>query len=231
MTSRWRYGFIDESGQWVIPPTYSAANAFGSGLAPVAMDNFKWGFIDRNGETVIPGTYQLAYGFEQGTAQVQRKNQWGLINTAGEEVVPIQYYGVTNLEKDVYAAQVTMYDPWFILDRQGTRSARKALARYVIFDEGLAPARNEDELWGFVNTSGEWVIEPAYTDAFSFSEVWPRLKWNMPIGGFIDRTGKMIIEPQYDRGTLFRNGFAVAERGLEFLVINKANQVQFTFSR
>ena len=195
------------------------------------MDNFKWGFIDRNGETVIPGTYQLAYGFEQGTAQVQRKNQWGLINTAGEEVVPIQYYGVTNLEKDVYAAQVTMYDPWFILDRQGNKVSEKGFGKVRDFDEGLAPARNEDELWGFVNTSGEWVIEPAYTDAFSFSEGLAAVEVEYANWGFIDRTGKMIIEPQYDRGTLFRNGFAVAERGLEFLVINKANQVQFTFSR
>ena len=136
----WRYGFIDESGQWVIPPTYSAANAFGSGLAPVAMDNFKWGFIDRNGETVIPGTYQLAYGFEQGTAQGTKEESMGSDKyLQAKKWYRYKYYGVTNLEKDVYAAQVTMYDPWFILDRQGTRSARKALARCVILMKGLLP--------------------------------------------------------------------------------------------
>ena len=81
-----------------------------------------------------------------------------------------------------------------------------------------------------MNTSGDWVIEPAYTDAFSFSEGLAAVEVEYANWGFIDRTGKMIIEPQYDRGTLFRNGFAVAEED-SILVINKANQVQFTFSR
>ena len=54
-----RYGYIDKSGQLVIPVEFSEANMFIDGLAMVALgscfeDTCKWGFINRKGTPVLP---------------------------------------------------------------------------------------------------------------------------------------------------------------------------------
>ena len=34
--------------------------------------------------------------------------------------------------------------------------------------EAMFPAFNEQELWGYINARGEWVIEPQYDHALDF---------------------------------------------------------------
>ncbi len=49
-----KYGFIDETGEWIVEPCLDNANAFTKdGIAPVKFDG-KWGFIDKKGTWIIP---------------------------------------------------------------------------------------------------------------------------------------------------------------------------------
>lgn len=81
-----RYGFIDDTGEMVIPPTYGNARSFSEGLAPVKIGittMSKWCFINETGEVVIPKKYSNAYSFINGEALViikkkilQNKQKW-----------------------------------------------------------------------------------------------------------------------------------------------------------
>src|SRR5262249_18126592 len=64
--------------------------------------------------------------------------------------------------------------------------------------EGLVPAM-KNKKWGYLDTKGQFVIEPQFEEAHSFSEglaaVLVGEKW-----GFIDHSGRVVISPRYDIG-------------------------------
>jgi hypothetical protein len=63
------WGFIDETGEVVIPIRYKMAFYFREGLAHV-YDGEKWGYIDKKNKTVIPFVYSVANPFINGEARV-----------------------------------------------------------------------------------------------------------------------------------------------------------------
>src|SRR5262249_49072456 len=69
-------GYIDKTGQVVIPLRYRLAHDFHEGLAAVMLPNDEGhgdqlGFIDRNGEVVIPAQFEGADDFCAGVARVE----------------------------------------------------------------------------------------------------------------------------------------------------------------
>ncbi len=90
-------GFIDKTGDLVIPIEYEGAGYFFEGLARVKK-NDKWGFIDKSGDLVIDYQYDFARDFREGRAAVNKGStsrgfggKWGYINDSGEEIVSIVY--------------------------------------------------------------------------------------------------------------------------------------------
>ncbi len=77
---RLKCGFVNKEGEEVIPPTWSYARYFSSGLAPVEDDNKKWGYIDQNGKVVIPCQWEDAESFDGDFAWIKDNGKWLLIN-------------------------------------------------------------------------------------------------------------------------------------------------------
>lgn len=79
-----KWGFIDATGKFVIPPQFELASWFSEGLAAVRL-NGKWGFIDASGRFVIPAqflvdkhgrnanseTLAFGLGFSGGLAEIE----------------------------------------------------------------------------------------------------------------------------------------------------------------
>ena len=87
-----KYGFIDLTGSFVIPPIFTAAQNFSEGMAAVfiggrsfiesytgedgrtaryiSSEKGKWGYIDRTGEIKIPPQFGGAHKFSEGLALV-----------------------------------------------------------------------------------------------------------------------------------------------------------------
>jgi hypothetical protein len=66
-------------------------------------------------------------------------------------------------------------------------------------------------LWGFVNASGKWAIEPRFAQYGEFSE---GLAWAAVSGkpyGYIDKTGDWVIRPQFRHAAEFSEGLAAVE--------------------
>lgn len=82
-------GFIDATGEWVIPPQFTQTLRFSQGLAAVKSESpvlSKTGYIDRSGEVVIPGRFDTALSFENGLAMVEEDGKKGYINKSGAYV-------------------------------------------------------------------------------------------------------------------------------------------------
>lgn len=85
-----KYGYINKSGNLVIPIVYQWAEPFKETLAPVTMGD-KYGYIDTTGQLVLPYQYVFANAFSEGLAAVYDGNAWGYIDHSGKYVIEPQF--------------------------------------------------------------------------------------------------------------------------------------------
>ncbi|PKM57234.1 MAG: hypothetical protein CVU98_07175 [Firmicutes bacterium HGW-Firmicutes-3] len=67
------------------------------------------------------------------------------------------------------------------------------------------------QLWGYINTDGEYVIQPQFAEISSFqSEGIARVRDTSQLFGYIDITGNYIVEPQFlECGGFYDSGLAM----------------------
>jgi len=88
--------------------------------------------------------------------------------------------------------------------------------------EGLFPA-GKDGKTGFVNSSGQWVIEPKFDQAANFSEKIASFR-NAVHWGLVGIDGTLISEAKWDEIKSFSSGTAVAKAGGKFFLLEKGGQ-------
>ena len=83
-------------------------------------------------------------------------------------------------------------------------------------DEVLYPMPDKNGVVGYVDRSGEWVIEPQFATANNFHEglaVAREYSDALPnLYGYIDKSGEWVIEPQYLEAGDFSNGLAAVSK-------------------
>ena len=87
----------------------------------------------------------------------------------------------------------------------------------------------EKDRLGYMDTKGNTVIEPSFTDAWLFSDGLAQVRaLDVPLRGFIDKTGKIVIPTFYDNATMFFNERAfVHAPGQPIACINTTGKVVF----
>jgi hypothetical protein len=78
-----KYGYVDETGEVVIPARFDGADTFSEGLA-VVLDSGRFGYIDARGDLAIPAVYRHARAFQGGFAVVRAADRWLMIDRAGK---------------------------------------------------------------------------------------------------------------------------------------------------
>lgn len=216
------FGYIDTSGAMVIEPRFPYADVFVEGLAVVGSqdqgEGGKWGAIDRTGALVVPMGYDLPPYFSEGLAAIRSGHDWNFIDTAGAVVLgPFNAAG--SFSEDL--AYVDWGDGRGYIDKSGRRVIELPAGLSGDdwpekgFFEGLAVVRSQEgetTLYGYIDTSGELVIEPQFVRASAFSgglaaaavEIDGRVR-----SGLIDKTGAWVIEPRFDGISPFSEGLAV----------------------
>jgi hypothetical protein len=193
VSEKGKKGFVDKTGNMIIPPRYDWAEPFSEGLAVVNILSFlhnslekKAGYIRKNGEIAIPLIYSNAVSFHDGRAFVYKDTGWFLIDQTGK----------------------FLSDESFEVIHRG-------------FSEGLAPVRANNHRWGYIDTEGKWKIPPRFIIAFSFHEGFACVVAESQGWSFIDRDGNVVfwdiadVLPQGSSLT-FYDGWAIVpvEEGL-----------------
>ena len=175
-----RWGFIDETGKYVIEAKFIMVKRFSEGLAAVVFKEnenaySKVGYIDQTGHIVIPPQFSgeggvSERGFSEGLAAVKvykdRVDKWGYIDKSGKVVIEPQFAAA------------------------GPFSEGRAMV-------GIAePSWSINYKWGFIDTEGRWVTKPQYESASEFSEGLASVLMNDRVG-FIDLQGRIAIQPQF----------------------------------
>jgi WG containing repeat len=217
-----RYGFSDESGHWVIPPSYGAVKAFSEGLAPVYQDG-GWGFIDPEGQVKIGLHFSHADSFSNGLAAVQIKDKWGYIDQAGKLSIEPRFRQAGRFSEGV--APVKSDQGWCFVDNAGTLiEGLSGFEGAMSFNDGLAAVRVGGK-WRFITHDGKKKFDQEFVRATSFSQQLAAVQEEDGAKyGFIDRTGSYVIRPLFDDTNAFSEGLAAARLAGRWGYIDRSGQ-------
>ncbi len=200
------WGFINETGKWIIEPKYKYVSGFAkNGLARVEVDH-KCGFIDKSGKFVIAPTIE--------------NNNMGSFNDYGLSTLIVNSKcGLVDVKGNI------ILDPKF--DRPSERfiynnDARSLPSKFFNFDvNGLAKVKKEGK-YGFIDTAGNIILEPQFDEIMDFdANGLARVKDGGKYG-LIDKTGKILFKPIFDEvGDFASNGLAPAKVMEEKIIDNK----------
>ena len=213
-------GFIDKTGEFIIPCVYDEARNFSEGLAAVAQDE-KWGFIDKTGKEIVPYTYDSALDFSNGLAAVVRGGKCGYIDKTGKEVIPCTYddarifsEGLAAVEKD---------GKWGFIDKTGEEVIPSKYDGALDFIDGLAGVKLNDKC-GYIDKKGTEVIPCKYDNNDSFFEGLALVEKDGKYG-YIDKTGEEVIPCEYEGAGFFSDGLALVMQDGKWGYIDKTGEV------
>ena len=234
-----KWGFINTLGDFIVKLEYDDARIFRNGYGAVRK-NGKWGFVDKTGRLAIPAKYDDVGFFEEGLASVKMGNKWGFINTSGNIVVPTEYeanllfdMGAEHYFKNGYAKVTYSTDKGnygLLIDKTGKIVTPKGkfgavydycdgLARFLVvyLENGKRVPK-----WGYINNTGQVVIEPEYDNAKDFCDGYAVVEKNNKVG-IIDKNGRLVIPYKYDElwaNSTHPNGLAICNIGKKRVLID-----------
>lgn len=184
------WGYIDLEGQTVILPTYTAAGYFSEGLAPVEISGSGFGYIDKKGEMIIQPQFDDAGVFSEGAAfvgvgkdEVTRK--WGVIDRQGNFIIPPTFNSVAVVTVSD-ANEITRFVDGRARGRWNAPEPTPQNYRRLMKD----PSQNT--AYGYIDVTGQIVIEPGYVAAEHFHDGIARVFLKNNITCYIDKAGKVI---------------------------------------
>jgi hypothetical protein len=220
-----KWGFIDTSGNEVIPPQYDYVEDFSDGLALVYNYNEDGNrhterfFIDKTGEIVIEldSKYNWVFSFYGGVAQVNVGNPggFGFIDRTGREIIPLNYGYINPSHNMPYFHEGLLA----ATDRIGSSAGFIDMSNNTVIPFNFRYTRSFSE--GMAAVGGFETLEVLDCGSSIVTDKW----------GFINKSGDLIIPIIYDAVSSFKEGLAFVGLGDEWGYINKDGDVVIEFGK
>lgn len=219
------WGFINLEGDYILSPQYRKCYSFSEdGYAIIYEKKVGYSFINTKGEKLQTeiSKFKLkevfgfgTQGFENGFVPIFVKGGWGFMNTDGRLAVSTKYDKVSSFKNGYAIAQIkndseriddngyaiTQMNDIYIIDNKGNQKLVEVpgIKEIKWFSEDLAPFKNKDGLYGFLNTKGEIVIEAQFlsTGYFNAGLAWART--SVGTIGYLNPDGEWVIQPQFKK--------------------------------
>jgi hypothetical protein len=143
------------------------------------------------GEMVIPPQFESPSFFQNGMADYStRSSDTPIFTGGGSSGDPLKF----NMTEDLYG----------LISADGKITA--PLFKMVgSFENGLAPAESEGNLYGAVDSNGKWIINPRFYWLSNFADgLAPFAITKNSKYGYINTKGKVIIPPKWDSAYVFK---------------------------
>lgn len=213
-------GFINKKGEWVIEPQYYFADIFNNGYAAARDANGLFGLIDEKGEWVIAPQYNsIYYGFDCSyfRADIDEDDNYIYINVKNERLNDKTYHGHTS-EARFEEGLCAIYDDETgllgFMNEEGEYAISPQFKEAYNFNNGIAAVRKEidgKDAWGYIDKSGNVVIDYQYEAAGNFSSDGIAVVKNGGKWGYIKTDGSWLLKPQFDDAHSFSNGYATVK--------------------
>ena len=171
-------------------------------LAVYALPN-KRGYINVNtGRIVIDAeanNYCKAWVFSEGLAAVMKDGKIGFINANNEVVIPFQFD---------YSDECRMYDFGYL------------------FHNGYCIMTNTDGDLGLIDTTGKWIVEPAYDEIWAPHKSGYRVIVKDNKHGVLNADCNVVYPAEYGYINIISDGFVLTKGGKQWQVDFEGNTVQ-----
>lgn len=190
-------GFINKKGEIEIVLQNLVGYPFSGGVAAVSDRNFQVGYINKYGELITPIEYDEPTECSEGLLRVYKDGYFGYLKCDGTPYIDHKYQNALDFNEGmawvgiIHQQHMTL---WALINKQDTMLTDYRFNQVYDFSDGLAAVR-EGELWGFIDKSGKYVIEPQFTSAASFVNglAWAA-KHKEDLYGFINKQGEFVIK-------------------------------------
>ncbi len=131
----------------------------------------RFGFLHKNdGRTIITPQFVFASSFKDSVAVAAIGNhmvtaQYGFINEKGKWVITPQFSAADQFSEG--KARVQKNGKWGYINKKGATIIETQFSLCYNFSEGLAPVSLKNNLWGLIDSSGKFVLQPMYYDITS----------------------------------------------------------------
>jgi hypothetical protein len=203
------FGYMDDKGLPVIPPSFDFAGIFSNGLAVVSKDD-AYGFIDKNKELVIGFSFDDASDFDQGRAIVEVDGLLGLVDRSGKFIIDPVYDDIGPLSNGLFYAAKD--DKYGYFDKYGYNRIPLKFEEAFSFSNGLAKVIYNGHTQ-LIDTDGGVVLNVKNAEIRNFSDSLYiyEVRDSMNI---ISLEGNFILDRFVDRiGPLSENRAMVEENG------------------
>ena len=168
------YGMMDKSFNTILPAQFHQLGQMTSnGLVFAQKNNGDlFGYYDKEGNEVIAPRFKQADDFIDGYATVKEGFVYYVINTIGDTLWNSSTNPLSNLGSKRFVMPVS-YDQvsYGLFNEKGERVSENSFHNLVTdFYDGLAGVMGDNNKLGYINTSGDWEIEPKYYGSHNFSD-------------------------------------------------------------
>ena len=180
------WGYINTEGEVVIDFLYDRAGAFRDGVALVQIGNEGFA-IDETGAVLFDGMGIHVVSREALNGRLFYRDQetrlMGMMKPDGTFVTEAKYISILSrttifyhgtahvmdidIPEPLYPAMKADRMKWGVIDENGETVVDFLFDNPLVFHHGLA-AHHEEGLYGYVDLTGEFVIEPQYEFAYMF---------------------------------------------------------------
>ena len=226
-----KYGVIDSTGKYLVPPEFDFIQAGNGGNAEQAIDLFvgpllitqngKYGFADSSGKIIIQPQFSRASPFSESgyaAAAIGQADPEGLSNLRQRNVtsaVASLRRGLSSvLAGDVYQGDdgtltftlsnpinATVVSNW--ISQNLPDVWRLEAISYGVFSLSQQIETPTKDIFGYIDRTGKFTISPQYSVAGDFSGAGLAVVQVGTKYGFIDTKGKIVINPQYYSASQF----------------------------
>ena len=163
-----KWGYVDNTGEWVIEPKFIEADEFDRGIARVRYD-WLWGFLKEDGSWLFEPVLNDADPFSDEIACVKKGLCYGFINRKGVWFIePNIIEVVKSSNKDLFGIK-NRDRRCAIISNQGKWITEFELAHLPDFGD-YSIRVDKDSKYGFLDYKGNWIIPPIYQEAFEAKE-------------------------------------------------------------
>lgn len=205
-----RWGYVDTSGNVVIPCIYDYAEPFMDGLARIKYASGRSSFIDKTDKDVIPLPYEPVMYVGDGLVCVKdNTGKNGCIDKTGKLVIPCIYKGIGRFNEGLAPVCDSNGKCGFI-DKTGYIVIPCEYDGARSFNDGLAPVKRLG--WGFIDKKGNNIIPCLYVSVGDFSEgLAPLQKFDYDNWEYRDKNNNYVFSHSYKRVWPFTEGLACVE--------------------
>ena len=225
-----KYGFIDRTGRFRIPPRYNGAGQFSEGVAYAWFwegDKRRDGIVDTNGNfTALPATNDYDFIFHDGLARFQtpsgQERKYGYMDKTGRVVVEPQFFDSGHFSEGRAWVRVLQGSEWRygFIDKTGKVVIEPQFVHQPRdFVNGLSKVMGQRNS-GFIDRTGKFRITLEYEQADdSFSEgllAAVVVQGETTRGVYLDHDGKVVLEIPFwqDRTALQRSRYTIRRQQL-----------------